>query len=817
MNPESAFIVQEGRTAKERKRTVDHEFYHHRDQLTLDGKLFEDDRFKGSGQQGEGGHQSWKWGRPITFSASPLFVDGDSMVSAFCRGAISSDSFAIVLDVLRSRDDLWRYVVAEDQSFEVNYSGMFLFRFWSFDRVVPIVIDDEIPLDFTKRPLLTTFVDNNCLWCTLLEKAYAKFLGGYERLKTVTLPEAMTDILGCSVHLFPLKSKGIQTLRLLKNIFQYDGVLIVSLRDQNFPLDKDLNTLFLVTSMKMETNEDDKNEWILTLKNPFTTTKKALVVEEEANPEEEMDCSNEVNSTDLIADWNETLRISLGTFLKVFDELYVGLMRYPELSATVSNRNNWETQTIVGRWGDLRQHDGRKLSDPFLKIVVDKRQAHDDLRLCTVMVSLLQFCHNQSQRKLCNMMGLMIFGLRDTEGYSGRIPKKLLSLSEPVVQTDMHEEREISLYLRLEAGEYLIIPQRKRFCNEFTQKCQKYMITLFSLGPLDVMSIKSQKYGKEYLVPLELEVKVSRYVVVGDPIKIIVKIKEMPSMTRFTITVTLKFLRTAPDALEHLIKARLEYIEVCQGLLDKELSMVVDYHEYIKFPIQSEEFMIRCSAFVHELSTEVKLHKVVTTIMPKLKMSIDKKMFTRQQCLMTAMLQNSLPIFIHSAKFRVLCSESTTKSNSSTEVPPFSALWIICLLKFMKPGCQVVRTIFTSSAFHRTAFAKVQVMSSVSPVDLCPPSEKSLLFGEYPPINTKPDIREIQITCCPKHKTITESLDRQTLRPSWLIKGEALSPETKEVPDDSSEDAHMRYCEQTRDLTPEAECPDELIPIELKL
>jgi hypothetical protein len=115
------------------------------------------------------------------------------------QGKIGNCWFISAVSGLVENKSLLHQVIPKDQSFSREiYAGIFHFNFWLYGDWIDVVIDDRLPCTASDGKLL--FSSNNQqkneFWCSLLEKAYAKFYGSYERLIGGYIYEAYTDMTG---------------------------------------------------------------------------------------------------------------------------------------------------------------------------------------------------------------------------------------------------------------------------------------------------------------------------------------------------------------------------------------------------------------------------------------------------------------------------------------------------------------------------------------------------------------------------------------------------------------------------------------------
>lgn len=133
--------------------------------------------------KGLGEDLSWK--RPGEFCANPqLFTEGTTRFD-IQQGGAGTCWFLSILASVADKPDVIAQIIPKDgyQCGTDAYDGVFHCRFWRFGAWVDVFIDDCLPvqqIDGSDVPWGARSCDPDELWVSLMEKAFAKFHGGYK-------------------------------------------------------------------------------------------------------------------------------------------------------------------------------------------------------------------------------------------------------------------------------------------------------------------------------------------------------------------------------------------------------------------------------------------------------------------------------------------------------------------------------------------------------------------------------------------------------------------------------------------------------------
>ncbi|MCJ8736870.1 hypothetical protein PDJAM_G00017250 [Pangasius djambal] len=400
-----------------------------------------------------------EWRRPTNLVSNPqLIVDGVSRLD-FAQGDVGNCWFLAAVGALTFQRDIMQKVFPAEQSFQKDYAGIFHFRFWRFGTWVDVVIDDKLPtingqLIFVRpqspktpqSPRIPEF------WPSLLEKAYAKVCGSYEDMKYGWVSEALKDFTG-GVHmsLSPQNENPQKLWDLIHRAARANSLMgcgtpgnaVYNAQQNNGLVEGHAYTVtgvITVTSNGMQVqlvrllNPWGHTEWTGNWSDGSQTW---MTVSEE----ERRKYTNFVNDGEF---W-----MSIEDFCKCFCQL--DICNYSPAFLDGSQESHWITSKYDGRWlagstaGGCTDCENTFWTNPQFPVMKDSRRPSTDSSIST-----------------SNLV------------YSTKV---------------MIPSREITEYVRLEPGEYVIIPYTQE-----PNKTASFILTLCSKtethtgGPSKVLS-----------------------------------------------------------------------------------------------------------------------------------------------------------------------------------------------------------------------------------------------------------------------------------------------------------------------------------------
>uniref|UniRef100_A0A667X1V3 Calpain 10 n=1 Tax=Myripristis murdjan TaxID=586833 RepID=A0A667X1V3_9TELE len=137
------------------------------------------------------------WRRPQEICLSPSLFPENINLGHAKQGLLGDCWFLCACTVLLKNKHLMNKVLPPDQPQwdDRRYRGAFQFHFWQQGHWTEVTIDDRLPC-INSSLCFSRCQDPTAFWVALLEKAYAKVHGSYERLWAGQVSEALVDLTG---------------------------------------------------------------------------------------------------------------------------------------------------------------------------------------------------------------------------------------------------------------------------------------------------------------------------------------------------------------------------------------------------------------------------------------------------------------------------------------------------------------------------------------------------------------------------------------------------------------------------------------------
>ncbi|XP_023674237.1 calpain-10 isoform X3 [Paramormyrops kingsleyae] len=150
-----------------------------------------------------------EWMRPQEICSSPKLFPENPKEGHPKQGILGDCWFLCACTALLKNKHLMDKVFppGQPQWGDRSYKGKFRFRFWRFGRWVDVRVDDCLPC-LSSRLCFSHCQSPSVFWVPLLEKAYAKLRGSYERLWAGQVAEALVDLTGGLAEQWSLKDSG---------------------------------------------------------------------------------------------------------------------------------------------------------------------------------------------------------------------------------------------------------------------------------------------------------------------------------------------------------------------------------------------------------------------------------------------------------------------------------------------------------------------------------------------------------------------------------------------------------------------------------
>jgi len=107
-------------------------------------------------------------------------------------------------------------IIPKNQDFNENYTGKFRFKFLHYGKPVTVEIDDLLPCRHGQLIYVQDKPgERQEFWMSLLEKAFAKYFGGYENIIAGNAVEALRVLMDTVAVSIKLKNKTVEDVKML--------------------------------------------------------------------------------------------------------------------------------------------------------------------------------------------------------------------------------------------------------------------------------------------------------------------------------------------------------------------------------------------------------------------------------------------------------------------------------------------------------------------------------------------------------------------------------------------------------------------------
>lgn len=359
---------------------------------------------------------------------------------------------------------------------------------------IDIVIDDRLPTNpYTKKLAFIRSTENNEFWSALLEKAYAKFYGSYEKLRGGNTCEAQEDFTGGIAEVYHLKNPPSNIYTIVLKAFEKNCLLGCGIdSDEKSREEVTLQGLvkghaYSITKVQMvniQTLRKSGMIELLRVRNPWGGDVEWTGAFSDKSREWQLVTESE--KLDLNFDHDGEFWMSFRDFLKYFDTLEIcNVLQNYVLCDEEEQSETWFLKEVHGQWianensGGCRNYIETFHLNPQYILELSK-SSHDVDGKCSVLIALMQ--KNRRRLGLQHLaIGFVIYDITYCES-STIFNKSFFLHAVPIARSNSYVNlRGNARKFKFPPGKYLIIPSTYE-----PYKVADYFLRVVAEGPCEL-------------------------------------------------------------------------------------------------------------------------------------------------------------------------------------------------------------------------------------------------------------------------------------------------------------------------------------------
>uniref|UniRef100_A0A8C1DNL5 Zgc:136872 n=1 Tax=Cyprinus carpio carpio TaxID=630221 RepID=A0A8C1DNL5_CYPCA len=406
------------------------------------------------------------WRRPHELVPNPVYIVHGASRFDIIQGVLGNCWFLASVGALTSQKRIMKQVINDEQSFSVDYAGIFHFKFWRYGSWVDVVIDDKLPT-FDGRLIFVHSKTPNEFWPALLEKAYAKVCGSYADMDIGSISEALMDFTGGPHMTIKLSDASGKLWETMRRAGQSESLMGCGTPGGQAGLLK--NKVLPNGLVEMHAYAITGVAEVVCKGHPVKDWSDRSPLWELVRPEDQ--------KYNVVLD-NGEFWMSMEDFCRNFSDLDICCSDVNFLAGSYSS--SWKTEVHRGQWvigttagGCSNDIDSFSRNPQFHVTLKEPVEDPSDESSPNLLVSLIQKSHKRNRHLATNFhIGFNIYELKNQrEKYPASFFK-----TNPIGKTKTFlNAREVMEFFRFKAGEYLIVPS-----TFLPNEAASFLLTVYS-------------------------------------------------------------------------------------------------------------------------------------------------------------------------------------------------------------------------------------------------------------------------------------------------------------------------------------------------